>query len=96
MSELKIIATIVVKEGCAEQMEPIFKAVVEGTRKEEGNISYTLNQDVKNPLKYVMVEIWKDLAAIDSHNATAHFGAFVEDSKDLLEAIEVSVLREVL
>ncbi|MFI3320018.1 MAG: putative quinol monooxygenase [Rikenellaceae bacterium] len=96
MSELKIIATITVKAECQEAMQPIFKAVVEGTRQEEGNVSYVLHQDVKNPCKYVMVEVWKSLAAIDSHNASAHFGDFVKDSDGMLEAIDVAVIREVM
>lgn len=96
MSELKIIATITVKESCDEAMQPIFRAVVDGTRAEEGNVSYELHKDVKNPFKYVMVEVWRDLAAIESHNASAHFGAFVEASKPMLEGIEVSIIRSVM
>ncbi len=96
MSELKIIATITVKESSVEQMQPIFKAVIAGTRSEEGNVNYVLHQDVKKSNKYVMVETWKSQEAIDAHNASDHFGAFVKDSEGLLEAIEVSVIREVM
>ena len=49
MTELKIVAVIVVKAEFQEELEKAFQNVVDGTRKEDGNISYDLHQDVKNP-----------------------------------------------
>ncbi|MFI3277561.1 MAG: putative quinol monooxygenase [Rikenellaceae bacterium] len=96
MSELKIIATIVVKEEFKEELFPAFEAVVEGTRKEEGNVSYQLHQDVKNPLKYIFVEVWASLAAIDSHNASAHFDAFAKAIAGKVDNVDITIVRQVI
>lgn len=96
MSKLMIIATIVVKESALELIKPIFKDVVDATRREEGNISYELNQDINQPNKFVMVEVWSSQNAIDAHNASDHFQKFAADAKDLLESLDVAVIKKVL
>ena len=77
--ELKIIASLSIKSE--EFREDILKAlhsVVDGTRAEEGNVSYDLHQDINNPAIYTIIEVWKSQEAIDFHNQTAHFQAFVK------------------
>lgn len=76
--ELVIVAHVTVKPDFKDEMLKAFEAVVEGTRKEPGNISYILYQDVNDPLKFTFVEIWKSQAAIEAHNNSAHFQAFAQ------------------
>ena len=74
---LKIVAIVTIKNAAdKDAIEQALFAVVEGTRTEEGNISYVLHQDLSNPLVYVFVEVWKSQEAIDIHNASEHFKAF--------------------
>ena len=76
---LKIVATLTVKnEKDREEIEKVLYAVVDGTHTEEGNISYELHQDINNPLMYVFIEVWESQQAIDIHNETPHFKAFVK------------------
>lgn len=49
------------------------KEIVEKSQAEAGNISYTLNQSINDAQDFAMIEIWKDQAAIDEHNASEHF-----------------------
>ena len=75
---LKIVATVTIKDAAdKDAIEQALFAVVDGTRTEEGCISYELHQDINNPMIYVFVEVWKSQEAIDIHNATEHFNAFV-------------------
>jgi len=75
---LKIVATATLKDAAFQSdFEQALKAVVEGTNTEEGNIAYEAHQDVNNPLVYVIVEVWKSQDAINIHNETEHFKAFV-------------------
>lgn len=93
--ELAIVAHVTVKPEFKEEMMKAFEAVVEGTRKEPGNISYILYQDANDPLKYTFVEIWESQAAIDAHNNSAHFQEFakaVEGKADL----DVRVMKQKL
>ncbi|GHT75806.1 antibiotic biosynthesis monooxygenase [Bacteroidia bacterium] len=94
VAELKIVATIVAKEPFQKELEQAFRAVVDGTRKEAGNVSYELHQDLKNPLKYVILEVWKSQQAIDIHNESAHFKAFVAAIDGKIETLTVDVIKK--
>jgi len=85
--ELTIVAHVTVKAEYKEELLKAFKAVVEGTRKEPGNVSYVLCEHIDNPLKFTFVEVWKSQDAINSHNNSAHFQEFAKaiDGKAELE-----------
>lgn len=95
MMELKIIAVIVVKAAFQEEMEKILHTVVDETRREPGNVSYDLHQDCKDPLKYTILEVWKSQVAIDSHNESAHFKAFVKAIEGKVDSLTVDVIKQV-
>ncbi len=95
MKELKIVATIIVKEEFKEELLPVFHQVVDETRKEEGNISYELHQDVNNPLKFIFLEVWKSQEAIDSHNISAHFRAFAKAIRKKTDALTIDVMEKI-
>ena len=95
MNELKIIAVITAKEDHKADILKALHTVVDGTRKEEGNISYDLHQDTKNPLKYTIIEGWKSQEAIDLHNQTAHFLAFVKAIEGKIDGLEIDVIKQV-
>lgn len=95
MSELKIIATIVAKPEFDNEIVGILKAVVEGSRKEDGNVSYTLHRDTKNLLKYIIVEVWKSQEAIDYHNNTPHFTTFAKAIEGKIQELQIDVIQEI-
>ncbi|HGM0547709.1 TPA: putative quinol monooxygenase, partial [Neisseria gonorrhoeae] len=45
--------------------------------------------------RFVFVENWKSQAAIDEHNASAHFQAFVQSVDGKTEALEIVLMNEV-
>ncbi len=91
--ELVIVAHVTVKPEFQNEVSKAFEAVVEGTRKEEGNVSYILYQHTDNPLKYTFVEVWKSQAAINSHNTSAHFQEFAK-SIDGKADLEVYTMKQ--
>ncbi len=95
MSELKIVAVIKVKEAHKDELMRVFKTVVDATRKEEGNISYDLHEDTKNPLSYTILETWKSQEAIDFHNKSAHFKTFVKNIEGKIDGLTIDVLRKI-
>lgn len=95
MKELKIVATIVVKEEYKDELLPVFQQVVDETRKEEGNISYDLHQDINNPLKFVILEVWKSQQAIDSHNISEHFRAFAKAIRKKTDSLTIDVMEKI-
>ncbi|MDR1259066.1 MAG: antibiotic biosynthesis monooxygenase [Tannerellaceae bacterium] len=83
---LTIVANVTLYPESEGEVLAAIEAVVAGTRKEEGNISYDVFRDVTNPLRYTFIENWKSQEAIASHNASAHFIEFakaIENKADL-------------
>ncbi|MFV0417562.1 MAG: putative quinol monooxygenase [Dysgonomonas sp.] len=95
MTELKIVAVIVVKATYQNELEKEFHTIVDETRKEPGNVSYDLHQDTSNPLKYTILEVWKSQTAIDEHNASAHFKAFVSAIEGKVEGLTVDIIKKI-
>ena len=63
----------------SEKMESFInytKELIEKSRAEEGNISYTLYQNPTDPVKFIFFEEWMNQEAIELHFATAHFQDF--------------------
>ncbi|MBF0706272.1 antibiotic biosynthesis monooxygenase [Alkalihalobacillus hwajinpoensis] len=66
--------------------------LIEAARNEEGNISYTLSKEVEKENTYKMIEAYEDMAAVEAHNQSAHFQAFVGKAPEYLVApLEVKV-----
>lgn len=82
---IKIIARRVVRPENIEQYETLAKELVEKSQAEAGNVSYTLNKSTADPKVHTFIEIWKDQAAIDAHNASEHFTRLVPRLGALVE-----------
>ncbi len=91
--ELTIVANVTVKAEHKNDIMKAFKAVVDATRKEPGNVSYALYENVSDPLKFTFVEVWKSQQAIDEHNSSRHFNDFVK-AVDGKADLEVLILKQ--
>jgi quinol monooxygenase YgiN len=56
---------------------PLYRELVERTRKEQHCISYELFVNQKNPGHFIFIEEWPDRAALDAHCQTEHFKRLV-------------------
>ncbi len=52
---------------------PLIRELIAGTRKEAGNISYTLYQDREHEGEFVLLEQWLDQESLNAHFKTEHF-----------------------
>ncbi|PWW05459.1 quinol monooxygenase YgiN [Paenibacillus cellulosilyticus] len=62
------------------------KTLLPASRSEEGNIAYNLMKSTERDHHYTMVELWRDQAAIASHNASEHFQQFVKQASTFMAA----------
>ena len=93
---IKIVAVMKVKTGCVDTFKALAKELVEKSRAEEGNVSYSLNELIGDPATLAFIEIWKDQAAIDIHNATEHFTGILPKLEELCESAQpVNLFTEV-
>ena len=84
---IKIIAKFQVKPEKIYKFRALGAELVESSRAEAGNLSYTMNVNTTDPLLYAFIEVWKDQAAIDSHNASEHFTRLFPQLEDMVFGI---------
>ncbi|NQX48776.1 antibiotic biosynthesis monooxygenase [Paenibacillus tritici] len=62
------------------------KPMITATHEEEGNLSYELYKHAADGSLYIMVETWRDQAAVAAHNTSPHFTAFAARAGEFLSA----------
>jgi quinol monooxygenase YgiN len=90
---LVIVAHITTTAEYQAGIEKVFEAVVAGTRREEGCVSYVLYQHRDNRLKYTFIEEWVSQAAIEAHHNSAHYKAFAAATEGKVD-VEVFVMEK--
>ena len=70
---IKVVAKFLIKTNRIEEMKAVCSDLIDETRKENGNISYELYQDVNNPEIFTFIEEWESQEALDQHMQTDHF-----------------------
>jgi quinol monooxygenase YgiN len=81
-----LIATLTARPGAGPALFEAMESVLEAVRREDGCIRYDLYADRDNPLVAVMLETWRDQAALDAHNRGAALGALLPRLEPLLAA----------
>lgn len=84
MEKKTIVARLEVLPGKEQEFIGKAEPLIQGTRAEEGNISYNLYQNPANPVAFIFYEEYKDQQAMDTHAASAHFQAFGKAIEGLL------------
>ena len=79
-----VIANIVLKDGMKEEFVKAALTCVRETRKEEGNISYTLMMSADDDSRCAFIEEWTSQAALDAHMKTPHFHRLGEETGALV------------
>jgi quinol monooxygenase YgiN len=93
---ISLIAKIPVKEGKMEEAISVFKELMVQVAKEEGTLSYTINQGKSIPNTLVVIERYKDKAALDAHSSTPYFKAFLPKSAAFMAGRpEITVMEEI-
>jgi quinol monooxygenase YgiN len=85
---ITITAIIRTKTNAAEleKINSLFSTLIEATRKEVGCHKYDLHEVIGQPGVFIMMEEWASESAIEEHNSSKHFTAFVESAKPYLSA----------
>ncbi len=93
---IKIVAKALIKDDKVNEFVEGAKALAAASRKENGNISYTINVNVQNPRQFAFIEMWEDQAALDEHMKTNHFLSAMAALKDQADGeMNIEVYTEV-
>lgn len=75
-----------VKTDLEQEFLKEIKPLIEASRAEQGNVSYDLLKDTEKAGAYTMVEQWKDMDAVQTHNQADHFTAFMAKAPQYMAA----------
>lgn len=92
---ITIVAKCVLKAGKKQEFVNGVQNMIAGSRAETGNISYTLCEDMDSDNTVSFIEEWKDEAAIEEHNASAHFAAGLKVIQALSDDVEIVKYRAI-
>jgi quinol monooxygenase YgiN len=83
--------TIVIDPANTARATELTTALMAATRAEPGNLTYGFYADIERPGHYQLYEEWESQEAIDGHNASDHFAAFMVASAELgIVSVEVN------
>lgn len=87
---ITVVATITLLPGSRDVAEEALRKAVVRSRKEPGCYQYQLHEDSERPDKLVMIERWRDEAALQDHLKGP---VFRELADTLDEHIELDVIK---
>jgi quinol monooxygenase YgiN len=74
---IKIVARRRIKPECEDEYIKLALEMMEASNAEEGCLGYSLNRSQEDEHLFAVIEYWRDRAAIEAHNASAHFKRIV-------------------
>jgi quinol monooxygenase YgiN len=93
---LSVIAKIPIKEGKVEEAIRAFKELMVKVAGEQGTLSYTMNRADSSPNTLVIMERYRDKAALDAHSSSDYFKAFFAASRAFIGGKpEITVMEEI-
>ena len=96
MGQIVIVATLEVKPEYTDEVIVYLKEkLIEQSRAEAGNKQYDLHQVSEDENKLVVVELWDSQQAIDEHNTSDHFQAFVGYIDDKVNGLDIKVMEKI-
>lgn len=77
METVVVVAIGRAKPGSEAAAEASMRTMVAASHEEEGCLRYTCNRDTSDPLRFVIVELWRSQADLDAHFVTPHMAEFM-------------------
>ena len=90
MSEVVVVADLVVKAGSEDFAKAELHALVQDTRAEEGAIQYDAHQDASNPTHFFIYERWETRKLWQQHMNNPALGTFLAATEHVTKSLVVS------
>ena len=88
---IRVVARIIAKPGTEDRVKSVLSNLVKPTRQESGCLGYELLQNSENSAEFVLLEVWKNKAALDSHTAAPHTQKAETQVEDWLQQVPPDV-----
>jgi quinol monooxygenase YgiN len=99
---IHVLATVSLNPGTRGQFLAVFNANVPNVHAEDGCIEYgaAVDADSDHPAQkrlgpdaVLVVEKWRDLAALKAHSAAPHMAAYRIQAKDFIQSVSLQILQ---
>lgn len=91
-----ILAEFVVKEGRLNDWIRLMNEHSERCRRlEPGCLEFRVTQDIDDPTKWLLYEVYRDGAAIDAHRVSPHFKIYSEAAGTMYAERKVRRLKQI-
>ena len=77
-------ARINVKPEAIEHFISLAETMVDNSNTEQGCLIYSLYQEVGNPQSFIFYEVYENQDAVNMHNSSPYFKAFIENISGLV------------
>ena len=68
-----VIAHYQARSDTAEEVAELLPKLAEASRREPGNLSYSITRDLEDPHVFVIVETYGEASDFDAHRNSVHF-----------------------
>ena len=99
---IHVLATVTLTPGTRAQFLEVFNANVPAVQAEDGCIEYGAAVDVSTdiavqapvrPDVVVVVEKWRDVAALKAHSTAPHMAAYRVKARDFVQSVSLQILN---
>ncbi len=90
-AKLEMTAHITAKPGKGRELKAALKEVVELTKKEPGCLEFRIFEDLENPEKFVLWEVFRDRQALVEHIETDYTRKYFANG--LIQSTQVTKMR---
>jgi quinol monooxygenase YgiN len=84
MDEVVVVATMTAKDGRGGELEQGLKELVAASHGDDGCVAYALHRAAAGGDTFVMIERWRDQAALDAHFTQPHVQGLGKLAAELL------------
>ncbi|MET1080595.1 MAG: putative quinol monooxygenase [Pseudomonas sp.] len=92
---LTLIATLTTLDAPSPALLEGLNRLIAASRAEPGCLQYDLHLQTDNPRVLVMIEQWRDAAALTEHQGSAHHQAFGQHFGALLQGVVLQHLQRI-
>ncbi|MFP1822521.1 putative quinol monooxygenase [Lonsdalea quercina] len=93
--EIRVVACLQAKPEYLKEITDAVTKAVEPSRNEAGNLQYDLHAEIDKPGAFVFIERWKNKAALETHEKTAHFQKLVADMEGKTVSVDIKLMTQV-
>jgi quinol monooxygenase YgiN len=93
---IAVIAKLSIKEDKVDEAVALISDLVTQVAQEKDTLAYSMNREKQNPNVVVMIERYRDMAALKAHSGTPYFKVFFDKIGPFLSTKpEITILDEI-